>query len=72
MFATIAGQLELVRNYIIMFISPHKGHKDTVLLLLQAGARRSTVNNMGKNVMQLGSFVGMLSCCCYWSDGVVY
>ena len=34
------------------------GHKDTVLLLLQAGARRSTVNNMGKTVMQLGSFVG--------------
>lgn len=34
------------------------GHKDTVLTLLQAGARSSTVNNMGKNVMQLGSFVG--------------
>ena len=36
------------------------GHKDTVLTLLQAGARRSTVNNMGKNVIQLGSFVGEL------------
>ena len=36
------------------------GHKDTVLILLQAGARRSTVNNMGKNVVQLGSFVGEL------------
>ena len=36
------------------------GHKDTVLMLLQAGARRSTVNNMGKNVIQLGSFVGEL------------
>lgn len=36
------------------------GHKDTVLMLLQAGAKRSTVNNMGKNVLQLGSFVGEL------------
>ena len=40
----------------VMFL----GHKDTVLTLLQAGARRSTVNNMGKNVIQLGSFVGEL------------
>ena len=36
------------------------GHKDTVLMLLRAGARRATVNNMGKNVIQLGSFVGEL------------
>ena len=68
MFATIAGQSELVPNYniiakFITFVSI-KGHKDTVLLLLHAGARRSTVNNMGKNVMQLGSFVGVFSCCC--------
>ena len=34
------------------------GHKDTVLTLLQAGARVSTVNCMGKNVIQMGSFVG--------------
>ena len=58
MFATIAGKLK--HSYKRCIDCYALGHKDTVLTLLQAGARRSTVNNMGKNVIQLGSFVGEL------------
>ena len=37
---------------------PQLGHANTVELLLQAGAKTSTVNNARKTAVQLGAFVG--------------